>query len=185
MKYRSILYTSLLITLFAWQTSVSSKIYKWVDADGKVHYSDKPHVGAEAVELKPINKIKSITRGQRRASKIYASQDKPDKEKSGGYQSITLISPSNEQAIRTNAAIVTLSAALVPPLLKGHKVEFRIDGQAVAPASQSLSAQSKPLKFGQHSATVVVKNRKGNVIKSSKASQFYVLNFINHNKKKK
>lgn len=36
-----------LLSLFAQAT-----VYKWVDKDGKVHYSDEPHPNAEIVELK-------------------------------------------------------------------------------------------------------------------------------------
>jgi len=31
----------------------TAEIYRWVDAQGRVHYSDKPHEGADEVVIKP------------------------------------------------------------------------------------------------------------------------------------
>ncbi|MCW8876810.1 MAG: DUF4124 domain-containing protein [Kangiellaceae bacterium] len=59
MKPHTLLFQSLLFSLlstFAIEGAAESKIYKWVDENGKVHYSDKP-IENNAKELKVNSKI--------------------------------------------------------------------------------------------------------------------------------
>ena len=53
------LFVSLLIGAVA--VSASAEIYKYVDADGKLHFTDDPNAasGAETVQLRPTNTISS------------------------------------------------------------------------------------------------------------------------------
>lgn len=48
--------TFTLLGMLALSLSVQANVYKWVDKDGKVHYSDKPQPNAEVVELKEIGR---------------------------------------------------------------------------------------------------------------------------------
>ncbi|MGH8399705.1 MAG: DUF4124 domain-containing protein, partial [Gammaproteobacteria bacterium] len=47
--------TGLIILLLLAMTTFAQadQVYKWVDAQGNVHYSDKPHPGAQKVKIAP------------------------------------------------------------------------------------------------------------------------------------
>jgi len=51
---------ALLLTVFC--TPIHAEIYKWVDENGKVHFSDAPHeeAKAETIEVKPAVKIGTV-----------------------------------------------------------------------------------------------------------------------------
>ncbi len=40
------------VMLTATLSPVSAEVYKWVDKDGKIHYSDQPPIGSDAKKLK-------------------------------------------------------------------------------------------------------------------------------------
>jgi hypothetical protein len=67
----------LIIFLLFWSTSAISAIYKWVDADGKVHYSDKKVSQAPATELKPAPKAnqEDIAQAQEKTNRLKQQLD--------------------------------------------------------------------------------------------------------------
>jgi len=47
------------ISLLAWTISAQADVYQWKDAQGGVHFSDTPHVGATKHTLQPLESIKN------------------------------------------------------------------------------------------------------------------------------
>ena len=37
--------------------AMAATVYKWVDAQGVIHYSDQPHPEAKQIDVQPINKM--------------------------------------------------------------------------------------------------------------------------------
>ena len=69
----------IVITLFLLPCTAFSEIYKWVDADGKTHFSSSPppHGDAETVEPRAINTYSSPDRSEEPLSEM----DTPNKKK--------------------------------------------------------------------------------------------------------
>ena len=67
----------LIIFLLFWSTSAFSAIYKWIDADGKVHYSDKKISRAPASELKPASQAnqEDIAQAQEKTNRLKQQLD--------------------------------------------------------------------------------------------------------------
>lgn len=54
----SIMRLLLILCGFAFATAIAGPLYKWVDENGKVHFSDQPPAGKhEEVKLKPLSVI--------------------------------------------------------------------------------------------------------------------------------
>jgi septum formation inhibitor MinC len=68
----------LIIFLLFWHNSAISAIYKWVDANGKVHYSDKKISQAPATVLKPAPKAnqEDIAQAQEKTNRLKQQVDK-------------------------------------------------------------------------------------------------------------
>ncbi len=75
-KYRSGLFALLLASLFFSAPSFA-KVYKWVDENGKTHFSDKPFdEKSEQVKMKREPTKEEIQQAKQRASKVIRHQQK-------------------------------------------------------------------------------------------------------------
>ncbi len=72
----------LLISLMFWNSVAVSGIYKWIDADGKVHYSDKkiPQTNANEVKLAPSVSDEEIAHSQQKLNDLKQQLEKSKKE---------------------------------------------------------------------------------------------------------
>ena len=157
------------------------KLYKWVDEQGNVHYSDEPHKGAKEVKLPEVTTIKMKAPQMK---PLDSSQIGADSSKSPIYDEVALISPENDGVIRNNAAQVTLVAKISPAIEEGHKLQFTLDGQTVANPENASTVIAENIEYGLHTANVAVVDDKGKQIKSGKPINFALLHFINPNKRK-
>ena len=73
----------MIIFLLFWSTYAISAIYKWIDADGRVHYSDKKISQAAAKELKPAAKAnqEEISQAQEKTNRLKEQFDNAKKVK--------------------------------------------------------------------------------------------------------
>jgi len=177
-----------LLTLATLSTGVLSaekkKLYKWVDENGNVHYSDEPHKGAEVLEIKEVPTIKMNT-PKIQATGLEALDIKEDPDDfQGGYSVARLSEPLDESVVRNNAGAITLTAQLTPSLSESHTIRFFLDGRPVSQDPKALSVTIEKQNYGEHSAYFVVLNRKGKQVLVSKTSHFNLLHIINPNIRK-
>jgi Domain of unknown function (DUF4124) len=142
-------------------------VYKWVDDNGVVHYSDQPHENAQKVELK--------------ASQTYSAPKLPNTpvprppEKSAPYyQSCAISTPENDQVF-PNATSVTAGVNVIPAVRPGDSAVVSLDGLRVpgVPASGGQFSIS-PIDRGTHTIQVVIQDAKGNPVCQSKSVTFHV-----------
>jgi hypothetical protein len=137
----------------------ADSLYKWVDAQGNVHYSDKPAPGATKIEVpkaptftppavaQPSNDNSSDHRFQNQKS----SDAQP--EAAGGYTSFAISSPKDQETL-WNVPSVTVSVNLQPALQPGDSGTITLDG-----ASQTVagtSATFNDVDRGQHTVTASI-----------------------------
>lgn len=106
----------------------AGQTYKWVDKDGKVHYSDQPVAGAEKVDLKPVNEVPGMPVEQAQSS------DQPPAEpldSATQYVSFVITSPKNGEVLRGAGIGLSIEVELNPPLGDQDKVEYLLDGKVV------------------------------------------------------
>ena len=168
---RTILSTFLFYLLaLACTAVVAATVYKWVDEDGVVHYSDQPHENAQKVELKaPQTYSSPKTSAPTQPFKIPGS-----KNSAPVYQSCSVSEPTNEQ-VYLNTDTVTAGVTIQPTVRPGDSAVVTLDGQPVpgVPANGGQFTIS-PVDRGQHSIQMVVKDPTGITLCSSQAVTFYV-----------
>ena len=111
--------------------SVSAAPYKWVDKDGKVHYSDQPPpagVKAEQVELKPLTEVNIEPVPRSESSTPTAAPAAGDQI---SYRSLTITQPEDQATIREASAGLSISVKLEPPLAGDDRLELTLDGAVV------------------------------------------------------
>jgi len=162
------------VLLMVGLSSVLAGVYRWVDPTGQVHYSDQPGVGAKEVELReatvytPVQPINAPT-----TSGSGAGQDKPADTVS--YQSMTITAPADDEAIRSNEGMVSVTVALEPVLFKGHKIRVYLDG---TPASGELATTSITLQNvdrGTHTLQASVIDAQGKELIRAPSVTFHML----------
>src|ERR1700722_12009463 len=112
----------LLVTLMSLTCSVAvaGTVYKWVDEDGVVHYSDQPHENAEKVELKAPQTYSAPAVRSSPASPHSVAKSAP------AYQSCTISQPANDEVL-LNTTTVTAGASVLPALRPGDQLVVTLD----------------------------------------------------------
>lgn len=149
-----ILAVLLMSTIFA----SHAEVYKWTDSQGVIHFSDSPHDGAETVKL-PQSQTYSPSTPQKdlepqHEEELDAVEHKP-------YTKIAITQPHNEETIRNNQGVVSVSVALEPALAQGDKVQLLFDGSPLGDPKPNLSFELNGINRGSHTITVKVLNSNG------------------------
>ncbi|MGR8948249.1 MAG: DUF4124 domain-containing protein [Gammaproteobacteria bacterium] len=149
-------------------TYASAEVYRSVDADGNVTYSDTPHSGAEKIEVREPTIIPSTR------SRIKLGSEKQPKQ-ALPYTKIEIVSPSNEETLR-NVQSVSVRGLLIPGLQTayGHRVEILFNGSAIGEPGISLNATLNEVVRGAHTLQLRVVDRQGSEVARSPVSQFFL-----------
>ena len=151
--------------------AVAATVYKWVDENGVVHYSDQPHENAEKVELKaPQTYTPSKTSD---SSRVPARGSRPPAP-APAYQSCSVSEPANDQVFM-NTDTVNAGVTIQPAVRPGDTAVVTLDGQPVpgVPASGGQFTIS-PVDRGTHTIQMVVRDPSGATVCSSASVTFHV-----------
>jgi len=159
----------LLFTLMSLVCSlaVAATVYRWVDEDGVVHYSDTPHTNAEKVQVESAQTYKSTG--------VPASSGKPSTPAPvpEAYQSCSIAQPTNDQTLM-NVQSVTIVVHMDPALRAGDQIVILVDGQPVQGASPTSPTYTMPVDRGTHTAMATVKSSGGLLLCQSPGVTFHV-----------
>lgn len=157
----------LLISLLALTSMVAADpLYKWVDDQGNVHYSDKPQPGAKKITLPKATTFV--------APKVVQPAPLPDATQTqpAGPQPYTqiIVSAPKDQDTVWNTDTVTVGVALTPALQPGDTVTISVDGSSQTVAA--TSATFTGLERGEHAVTATVNGPRGTSLTTQ--SVFYL-----------
>lgn len=146
----------------------SAGIYKTVNSEGTVTYSDESNSSAENVKLAPLS-IYSNQGPPPPSSKPQA----PSPDTAVSYTVLNINQPTNEATIWDNNGKVAVQITLKPKLAKDDQLQILIDGHAVATSSEALQFVFEGLDRGTHMLQAqIIRNKK--TIKTSPVITFYV-----------
>jgi hypothetical protein len=144
-------------------------VYKWVDAQGIVHYSDQPHPGAEKLE---IGGIQTYSGGSSRSSAA-TSSDAEEESDTQPYTVCELYKPSSEEVF-FNTQEVTARLRVQPALRRGDRISLALDGRRLPESPAGSEVTITPVFRGTHTLVLVVEDRGGNVVCQSPAVTFHI-----------
>jgi len=161
----------LLFTLM-WICSVATAatVYRWVDDNGVVHYSDQPHENAQKVPLKAPQ-----TYTAPKAPPVSVQPSQGNSQKPGpAYQSCGFSEPTQDQMFM-NTDTVTAGVTSQPAVRPGDTAVVTLDGQQVpgVPPSGGQFTIS-PIDRGTHLLQMTIKDQNGATVCSSPAVTFHV-----------
>ncbi|KTD19446.1 DUF4124 domain-containing protein [Legionella israelensis] len=148
-----------------------SGIYKWTDSQGNVHFSDKPHRGAEVIQVPEAQTYSPPPVPEtEKQNKAVAEDD----ETARGYEKIEIIQPENQATIRNNQGLVNVSVELAPDLKPGDRIQLIYDGEKLGPPQNTPNFILNNVYRGAHTIAVQVENAEGQVLTTSEPITIYM-----------
>ncbi len=142
-----------------------SQVYKSVDENGKITFSDTPAPSASEVEVREPNTVKSIDVSAK------PEQIKELKVTVSSYD-IAITHPQNNSVIANGLVPFTISTKVAPTLQKEHQLQLTIDGSIHSTSKSSFKING--IARGEHSLRVAVIDGEGKVLKQSKPIKIFV-----------
>ncbi len=142
-------------------------VYRSIDEDGSVQYSDKPTPDSEAVKLQQPT-ILPATPVQRPATTTIQKKQ----QKSQYYQSLRITRPGKQETLRGGQGIVEVSVAIQPALQDGHQLEILLDGNAQRADTTSLTLQN--VYRGEHQLQARILDAQGKALLESERITFFM-----------
>lgn len=174
-QMRKVLLVLPLAAGMAMAQSGDGKIYRSVDADGHIHYSDtQPQdLPAETVKVQAPNTAPPVPVNTPRASDAAGHDDQPA-EKFVAYTRFEMSSPEPDELLEYDVRSVQLAVWLVPGLQAGHTLQFYLDGQPVGAPGLALSIAIGDLERGTHRAEARLYDERGRILDTTPVVQFHI-----------
>ena len=164
MQTRSILVFTAILAATA---ALADDAWKWIDAEGVVHYSDVPVEGAQQVNLSEYNKKTGAQISNGRT--VREKTEEPEKVT---YESIAIAAPAAEETLWNIEGLLNVTVAVNPQLQPGHRIRAYFDGEAMDVSGTSF--QILEVYRGTHTLQAEVIDNTGRVLVRSPSSRFYV-----------
>jgi Domain of unknown function (DUF4124) len=153
--------------------AASQEIYRWVDKDGQVHYSDQP--GASNAELITVIEPNAYDAADAAANQSGGGDtgDANDSEPAvSPYDSLSITTPTPDQVFFGADATVTASVELSGTLRADHSVVFFLNGNRHV--AQGLSTEFASLARGTYFLRATILDQSGEPVITSQQTTFHV-----------
>lgn len=158
------------ILMLAAATAAADEVYRHVDADGTVRYSDQPpHRNAKPLQLGTPS---GTTPGDVRPRKRFYSAEAL---RAAARFAVTVESPTPGQVLRPGVDRAVAAASVMPGLVTGFGLMYFLDGKALTPRPiEELSLLLPELSPGGYRLSVAVIDAKGQEVARSTETAFLV-----------
>ena len=157
----------LLIVLMLLTYSATAEIYRWVDKNGNVHYSDEEVDGSEQVKLTKGNTFTPV-------ETTTAQPSAQQKIEAPTYTAISITKPSLNETIRDNNGNVAVIIDLAPALRSGNSITLFMDDTELLKGKTETGFTLNNVDRGSHTLRASVVDKNGAVLMSSKSIIFHL-----------
>ncbi len=179
MKHSSLIFAVAL--LLPGLAPAESKIYKSTDANGNVVYTDVPpakkegKVDQEAIVLKETNTWEAPGTDKTASRTPWIVEDNGDEDPPAfvPYETLAIVDPANDVALRENSGQLKVSVSLLPPLADEHQLRLLMDGKAVGQTSGTVFSIEN-VDRGTHSLLIEIVNEAGESLQQSPVTTFHL-----------
>ncbi len=157
----------LIILLAISMTSIAEVVYKSVNEDGKVIFSDRFDNGAKAIKVKPAQSIEYSNQPE------FISSKSRKKKAEQYYKNVTIEHPVVDSTVLSNPGSLTVTISVNPLLLSQHELKLSLDGEVVSRARE-LSVLLENIDRGAHSINVEIIDTNNKTVFTGKPVTFYM-----------
>lgn len=144
-------------------------VYKYVDKNGNLVFTDEPTAGAEALDVKPVATMPALptTPPQREVASAGPF----------AYNRIVIVSPENQHHYVNETEPVVVQGAVSPNLRTDDRVQLLLNGAARGAPISSLTFTLDNLERGEYRAQISILDKDGQSMGTSDAVTFQVKRF--------
>lgn len=158
--------------------SATAQIYKHVDENGNVTFTDKPSDDAQPVELQTPNSSPPPPQSN------YPTPTPPPSTGAVSAYQVTINSPANDSIIPNGPGNFSVSASVSPQLAPGNKLQLLVDGTANGEPQMSGNWALTNVFRGEHTLVVNVVDSKGKQVAASGPVKIAVFRPSSHGRAK-
>lgn len=157
------------ILMLASAMAAADEVYRHVDADGTVHYSDQPpHRNARPLQLGAPS---GITPGTRTRKRFYSAEAL----RAAARFAVSVESPTPGQVLHPGLDRAVAAASVMPGLVTGFGLMYFLDGKALTERPiDDLSLLLPALEPGGYRLSVAVIDAQGREVARSPETSFVV-----------
>jgi len=179
MKLLNLRYVTLVLLLAMVSVPLAAQVYKTVDEDGNVVYTDQaPKDGSPPIKLRPLSVIETPE---------YARPAKPTPESDAGesgkemslrylrknYADFAIISPQAEETVWQPESVITIAWNTRYQLQAGMQVTVSVDGVAQKTTSEQVISLAA-LDRGEHTVTAELTDGQNRRVATAEPVTFFV-----------
>ncbi len=157
----------LLLLIFCSSTAIA-QMYKWVDKEGNISYSDQPPFkGAAKLDVPELTTMPATDVPKK---KPVSAKEKEKEKNNTKYTFLKITSPENDAFIRSIEGNFSISFTTKPSLNteQGHYFTVSMDGKIVKDKLSASSANFSNIDRGTHKLRVSIKSKSGKTLRKSK-----------------
>lgn len=180
MTHKTFLLTLVVFSLAVVASPLTAQVYKIVDKDGNVTFTDKPpEGGAEPMDLPPLSVIEAPDYEK-------AARDKAEAEEAAGgekevslrtlrnnFRDFAIISPLQEESVWRPDGPISIAWNSSNQLMEGMSVQIFLDGRQQADTTASMIPVNG-LDRGEHTVTAKIVDARNRTIATAEPVTFYV-----------
>ena len=163
--------TGLLVALLVSGPALAQQIYRSVDENGNVVFSDQPPLPGQTAERVELGELNTAAPPPPKAPAPAAAPAPAPTP----APTVTITSPANEATIAMGPGNFSVSGRAEPPLGPGERLQLLMDGDAVGAPQASASWGLEGVLRGPHDLVIRRLASGGKVLAESDSVRVYVL----------
>ncbi len=163
MKRFTLCLSSLIFLFSSIAVVADTKIYHWVDEQGKSHFSDTAGPGTEEVSVNNQNLLVSSNGKEPKAENELSIAVEEEKKIAIEYQA-TITSPLDDTALRSNEGTIDIHVSTTPEKNNNQKLQLFLDGKALGEPQISPTISAQNIDRGTHQIQVHLLDENGKLL---------------------
>ena len=180
MTHKTFLLALAVFSLAVMASPLAAQVYKIVDKDGNVTFTDKPPVeGAQPMDLPPLSVIETPDYGEAARKKEEAEaaaggeEAVPLRTLRNNYRDFAIIAPLQEESVWRPDGPISIAWSASNQLMDGMRVVLLLDGQQRAVTTAPMIPVNG-LERGEHTVTARIIDARNRTIATAEPVVFYV-----------
>jgi hypothetical protein len=160
-----------LLSMWVALSATATELWRWKDADGVTHYSDRPAPGAERIDVQATQRSSGASEPSAQA--VVPSSSPPPPAAVTQYTRCAVAAPMNDEVFN-NPGAVSARVDVEPALQPGHRLQVLLNGSAFAEWPANQFAYTLNVYRGSYTLNARVVNANGRVLCAGSAITFHV-----------
>ncbi|HDP88782.1 MAG TPA: DUF4124 domain-containing protein, partial [Thioalkalivibrio sp.] len=160
----------LALLLLTFTATLHAEVYRWVDEEGNVQFSDKPPPGDQPREVIDLPSAPVTQTYKPSPTPPASDEERQPTEAPVAYRWFTIASPADDEPVRENAGNVTVSVDITPALQPGHRLRLYLDGILLDNGGTRTTVNLTNVSRGTHQIRAEIVDTDGKVLRRTSST---------------